>query len=270
MSIAEAIKLKEKVVPNPDRPRPDPYHARTGHTLPEANSRVYEQLVSLDNYAKENDMKLNFKKTKFMIFNSGKLLDFMPDFSLDGNQIEVVEEMRILGLIIRSDMKWSSNTEHIVLKAYKRLWILRRLKTLGASGMDLLDVYIKQVRSTLELAVPAWHSGITVCESIDIERVQRAALQIILGMGYTSYQAALKHFSLDTLEVRRELLCKKFGNKAVKHPKHAQWFKTNTKVTVTRMQQPKYCPVIAKTRRFEKSPLCYLTNLLNKYSIDKK
>ena len=135
-----------------------------------------------------------------------------------------------MGLIIRSDMKWSSNTEHIVLKAYKRLWILRRL----------LDGYIKQVRSTLELAVPAWHSGITVCESIDIERVQRAALQIILGMGYNSYNAALKYFSLDTIEVRIELLCKKFGNKAVKHPKHSQWFKPNTKVTETRMEQPKY------------------------------
>ena len=56
-----------------------------------------------------------------MIFNSGKLLDFMPDFSLDANQIEYVEEMIILGLNIRSDKKWSSNTEHIVLKAYKRL-----------------------------------------------------------------------------------------------------------------------------------------------------
>jgi hypothetical protein len=53
MSIAEAIKLKEKLVPNPDQPRPDPYHARTGHTLPEASSRVYEQLLTLDNYAKK-------------------------------------------------------------------------------------------------------------------------------------------------------------------------------------------------------------------------
>ena len=31
MSIAEAVKLKDKLVPNTDRPRPDPYHARTGH-----------------------------------------------------------------------------------------------------------------------------------------------------------------------------------------------------------------------------------------------
>ena len=88
-----------------------------------------------------------------MLFNTGKNMDFMPTFELENNEIEVVEEMKMLGLIIRTDMKWSSNSEHIVLKAYTRLWILRRLKTLGASSLDLLDVYIKQVRSILELAV---------------------------------------------------------------------------------------------------------------------
>ena len=88
--------------------------------------------------------------------------------------------MRILCVVIRSDMKWSSNSEHIVVKAFHRLWVLRRLKTLGASNHDLLDVYIKQVRSILELAVPDWHSGLTLGETADIERVQRAALQILL------------------------------------------------------------------------------------------
>ena len=50
-------------------------------------------------------MKLNFKKTKLMVFNNAKSMDFMPDFSIEGNNIEVVEEMKVLGLIIRSDMK---------------------------------------------------------------------------------------------------------------------------------------------------------------------
>ena len=47
-----------------------------------------------------------------------------------------------------------------------------------ASSMDLLDVYMKQVRSILELAVPAWHSGTNVSEKVDTESLQRAALQI--------------------------------------------------------------------------------------------
>ena len=201
-----------------------------------------------------------------MVFNTGKLQDFQPELRVDDNEIQVVDEMRILGLIIRSDMKWSANTEHIVIRAFRKLWMLRRLKSHGASTTDLLDVYIKQVRCLLELAVPAWHSGLTKGESTDIERVQRAALQIILGLSYTSYGAALDELSLDTLEDRIIFLCRKFGNKALKHPKHRNWFKNNTRVTVTRAEQPMFCPVISKTKRFENSPLSYLTSLLNKYS----
>ena len=62
-------------------------------------------------------MRINHKKTKFLLFNPDKSLDFMPKFDLAGNKIEVVEEMRVLGLIIRSDLKWSSNTENMVKMA---------------------------------------------------------------------------------------------------------------------------------------------------------
>ena len=60
-----------------------------------------------------------------------------------------------------------TNTQRI----YKRLWMLRRPKQLGANSDELFDVFIKQVRSVLELAVPVWHSNITVKERCDLERV---------------------------------------------------------------------------------------------------
>ena len=141
MTIAEAVKLKEKLVSVPDRPQPDVYHARTGHEIPSENSEVFKKLIATNQYAQVNDMKLNFKKTKLMIFNNAKTMDFMPNLEVEGKEIEVVEEMRILGLIVRTDLKWSSNTEHIMEKAYSRLWILRRLKCLGADQPKLLDVY---------------------------------------------------------------------------------------------------------------------------------
>ena len=229
-------------------------------------TKGYKQLNSLREYAEVNEIKLNFKKNKLMLFNTGKNLDFMPSIEIDHNEIELVEEMRILGLIIRSDLKWTSNTEQITIKAFKRLWVLRRLKALGASQSRLLDVYCKQVRSVMELAVPAWHPGLTVSDALDIERVQKASLQIILGTSYTGYAAALDYFELDTLEGRRVALCEKFGKKAAKNDKHCNWFKPNRKKTVTRQTQPKFCPVASRTRRFDKSPLSYLTKLLNKYS----
>ena len=52
----------------------------------------------------------------------------------------------------------------MVKKATKRLWLIRRLKNLGASQFDLVDMYRKQVRGVLELAVPAWQGALTLQE----------------------------------------------------------------------------------------------------------
>ena len=215
-------------------------------------------------YATQNEMKLNLRKTKFMMFNACQTIDFLPTLNIEGQAIELVEEIKILGVVISSDLKFSKNTEYMVQRAFKRLWMLRRLKTLGASYAQLIDVYEKQIRSILELAVPAWHSCLTLADKLDIERVQRAALQVIFGPKYSSYSSACELAGLNTLEVRRNKLCKKFAYKAVKHPKHSRWFKVNDHVTNTRQKQPTFCPVISRTSRFDNSPISYMTKLLNK------
>ena len=217
----------------------------------------------MDDNADSNEMEINLKKTKFMLFNPCTSLDFMPDFQLGGHEVELVEEMKLLGLMITSDMKWSTNTDFIVKRAFKKLWMLRRLKGLGADGAELLDIYVKQIRCLLELAVPAWHGALNQEDSTEIERVQKAALQIILGEDYLSYKNALQSVSLDTLESRRGQICLKFAKKAAKHPKHQQWFKTNTMNVNTRQEKTKYCKVAARTNRYMKSPISYLTTLLN-------
>ena len=262
--LAEAIDLKTTLIPSEDsRPRPDCYHARTGHQLPVEKSQVFKQLLETEKYAEDNQMKINTKKTKTMLFNPATSLDFMPQLNLGDLEIELVEEMRVLGLIVRSDLKWSTNTENMVLKGYKRLWMLRRLKKLGANYEELLDVYIKQVRSVLELAVPVWHPGLTSGEHCDIERVQKAALYIILGNSYTTYQHALTETNIQSLEDRRVKLCSKFAKKSVKNSKFKNWFRVNEGYRRTRHPKPMYCPVQARTARYEKSPLSYLTSILN-------
>ena len=36
------------------------------------------------------------------------------------------------------------------MRAYKKLWAIKRLKNQGAELNDLVDIYMKQVRSVLE------------------------------------------------------------------------------------------------------------------------
>ena len=85
-----------------------------------------------------------------------------------------------------------------------RIWILRRLKPLGASQEELIDVYIKQIRCILEFAVAAWNSGLNKGQIGQIERVQKCALAVILDKEYISYNQALLTTNLKTLQERRK------------------------------------------------------------------
>ena len=115
--------LSEKLIKVPNRPGPDCYHARTGHALPVENSRVYRQIIRTKQYATENEMKINYNKTKLIKFNPCTSIDFMPEIIVDGNELELVDEIKILGLNLRSDLKWTSNTQNMISKANKKLWI---------------------------------------------------------------------------------------------------------------------------------------------------
>ena len=256
LTLAEAINLPEQLVK---------VAGSEELTFPVQKSKVYRQLLDVKDKADENQMKLNYRKTKVMVFNPCKSQVFRPKFSMEGNNLEVVEETKLLGLIVRSDMKWNSNTDNMVKKASKRLWLLRRLKYLGASRRDLLEVYSKQIRCILELGAPAWQGGISIAEKQDLERIQKCAAHIILGADYTSYQDALETLQLDSLEHRRNTLALKFAIKAEKHNKFKAWFKPTTKSVNTRAKRFKYCDVKANHSRFVKSPLSFLTRILNKY-----
>ena len=167
-------------------------------------------------------------------------------------------------MIVASNLSWSPNTEYLVGRCYKKLWVIRRLKKLGATKSDLLEVYCKQIRSIAEYAVPAWNSSLTGEVIIKIERLQKIACNIILGENYESYSSALKNLGLEKLSVRRRKICLKFAIKAQKHEKFSKWFKPTPSV-ITRTRKPKFCDVVCKTVRFEKSPLSYLTRILNQH-----
>ena len=152
------------------------------------------------------------------------------------------------------------------------MWILRRLKGLGASTDELLDVYIKQVRSVLELAVPVWEPALTIHEVKQIERIQKCALAIILGDQYNNYDQAREQMGIDRLSDRRIKLCENFAKKAAKSEKYQNWFNETENVEnncsmTTRRKKNKTVPLFraipTRTSRYKKSPLPYLTEMLN-------
>ena len=272
LSLVKSLNLRECIIPNPNPTHPVTYRNRTHHILPATACDLQLQLNRLHAHSQAHEMQINQNKSKVMIFNTSKNFDVMPNLTLPGmgvgESLEVVEKCKLLGVVIRSDLKWYDNTDLICRKGFQRLWILRRLKKLGANRQELLDIYYKQVRSVLELAVPVWQPALTQQEKKQIERVQKCALYVILGEGYIGYNTALEVLSCESLETRRIKICEKFAKKAVKNPRYNNWFAMNTAPppsinTRQHKTQPKYKQVQTRTERFQKSPIPYLVELLN-------
>ena len=106
----------------------------SGQILPEDNNPMQFELASLNQYCIESKMSINKKKSVCMLFNRAVKHDFMPKLYLNQDSpLEVVEEMKLVGYQLRSDLRTISNTNYIIKRAWKRMWIVRRRKVCGAS-----------------------------------------------------------------------------------------------------------------------------------------
>ena len=117
--------------------------------------------------------------------------------------------------------------------------------------------------------MPAWHGSITLIEQQEIERVQKSVAHIILGVDCISYKDALETLDLESLISRRTKFCLKFAKKAEEHTKFQKWFKISEPRPKTRQTKRKYCEVLARHTRFQKSPISHLTRILNEHYLIK-
>ena len=263
-SVAVSIELKKCLVADPEtRPKPLNLHERTNHILPARNNLLQMYLDDTEKFTDENKMKLNSKKTKVILFNKSRKWDFPPEMAFsDGQNLEVVSEMKLVGVVLTDDLRWTKNTEYICQKAMERMWILRRMKFYELDDEYILDTYMKEIRSIMELAAPVWHGGLTVKQSRDIERIQRTALFIILGDNFMDYEVACTLMNIEPLNMRRDNLCLKFASKNVKQENSLFKIiehKVNTRSKARKVLEPK-----CNTKRYRNSPIPYMSRLLNK------
>ena len=203
-----------------------------------------------------------WKKSKLKLFNSSRNYDFMPEITMSDNQLlEVTDKMKLLGITVSSNMKWHDHVADLCKRGHMKLWMIRRLRKMGANKETLNDLYEKQIRTILEYATPVWHPGLTSRDSYEIERVQKSAYAIIYGN--QPYKYLLKKHNKKSLQDRRQELCRKFAMKSAKNNYTKKWFNPKLKTVNTRSKDP-YYEVPCKTNRWKNSPIPFMTALLNK------
>ena len=66
--------------------------------------------------------------------------DFATRLTVDGSKIDRLEECEVVGVCLRSNLKWEKKTKELTRKAYARVSMLTKLKYVGPS-LCLYPIY---------------------------------------------------------------------------------------------------------------------------------
>ncbi len=81
-------------------------------------------------WSKENKLGINATKTTELLIRFGQD-NSLPLIELNRGFIERINQSKLLGVIISSDLKWDAHAHYINSKATKRIHYLRELKRSG-------------------------------------------------------------------------------------------------------------------------------------------
>ena len=216
-------------------------------------------------------MVLNCQKTNAMIFNFTNKYQFTIRIRLEGQNLEIIPQMKILGTIIDNTLDWDPNTEEIIKKVNKRMLLLKRIKSFGASSSDMVHLWKMYCRSVLEQSAVVWGPSLTQKNINDLERTQKSFLKLILKNKYQNYEDSLLLLNLESLEQRRQGLALKFAKDCIINQKFQKMFPLNnhSEKMPTRHMETYQVPH-SNTDRMKKSSIPYMIELLNKDQSVKK
>ena len=94
-----------------------------------------------------------------MIFNFTE--KFTTCLDLKGSNIEIVDVIKILGTIIKSELNWDENCDAIIRKVNARMQLIRGLQSFEATRQEMAHFWILFCRSVLEQSCVVWGPSLT-------------------------------------------------------------------------------------------------------------
>ena len=134
------------------------------------------QLNTLRDYCCKWQLEVSVPKTKVLLSPHAEL---STPLLYNGAEVEVVHSHPYLGVLFQGDAKWESMIERTVAKATKRQAALSTLLTNKQLPMMVrYGIWCTVVRPILEWGLEVYSPP----DTIVLERVQRSALRMIMGV----------------------------------------------------------------------------------------
>ena len=96
-----------------------------------------------------------------MIFDFSRNNQFTTNLNVKDENVEIIDEAKLLGTHITSDLTWNKNTDELVKNANKRMRLLHAASKLTSKTSDMKTIYTAFIRSKLDHSSVLWHSGLS-------------------------------------------------------------------------------------------------------------
>ena len=235
-----------------------------------STTQTQANLDSISQWTDSNQMKLNPQKCSYMLFSRSRE-QFVTRLTVNNNKIDQKHVSKILGCWVDEDAgKWDTNTRELCKSAYSRISMLTKLKYVGVSTEDLIEIYMLFIRSRAEYVSVVWHSSLTAEQTKKIENIQKTSLKIILGQDYIDYPTAMEWCGLIELSARRKNRCLAFAKSSLNYPVGQRMFPPNLNNDQNVRSREKYMVNFAHTEGYRNSAVPFCQRLLNADAKDRE
>lgn len=117
--------------------------------LAETKEDLQDALNATMTYCKNWDLQINEKKTKVMVFSRGRIRK-IPQFVLDGENLDVVNEFTYLGIIFTNNGSFKKTIANNVTKAKRAMFkLLNNAKKLDLNAETQIELFDRTVSPIL-------------------------------------------------------------------------------------------------------------------------
>ena len=156
-----------------------------GNSMYEIEQQLSELIPALTNWVTSNGLKLNLKKTNYMLFSKRKIVtthDFL--LIINGTYIEQKSECRFLGVIIDDKLCWAKHIKAMKAKMSRYVGIMYKIKSM-LPVKARLQIFHSFIQSHLNFCPLVW--GFAAKTHIDsLFASQKKGLRAVMP-GYTKY-----------------------------------------------------------------------------------
>ena len=210
-------------------------------------------------------MKINESKSKYIVFSRAKE-KFATRLTINSKPLDRVGEIIHLGVWLTEDLSWNRHISDICKRSYSIIKTLTKLKYVGVSTQDLIEIYCIYIRSLTEYCSTVFHISLTLKLINKIEAIQKTCLRVILGVMYVDYNSALEMCGIDSLHMRREHRSLQIALKCTKHLLNQKLFPLNPSIDTHEVRnREKYKVNGSRTEDYRKSTIPFLQRKLNEH-----